>query len=160
MFIVIIGVTGAGKSTVGRRLAEDLGWRFFEGDDYHPVANIEKMTGGIALTDDDRMTWLETLAEVIASQSRLGENGVLACSALKRTYRAELRQAGPVEFVHLKAAPSVIHKRLRQRKGHFMNPALIDSQFAALEEPNNAFVVDATLPTDEIIKSVRQALAI
>lgn len=160
MFIVIIGVTGAGKSTVGRRLAEELGWRFFEGDDYHPAANIEKMKGGIALSDGDREAWLGRLAEIIAEQSRLGENGALACSALKRSYRARLREAGPVVFVHLKVAPSVIQERLRQRKNHFMNPALIDSQFAALEEPKNAIVVEATLPTDEIIRSVRQALAI
>lgn len=160
MFIVIIGVTGAGKSTVGRRLAEELSWRFFEGDDYHPAANIEKMKGGIALSDGDRKAWLGRLAEIIAKQSRIGENGVLACSALKRSYRARLREAGPVVFVHLKVAPSVIQERLRQRKNHFMNPTLIDSQFATLEEPMNAIVVEATLPTDEIIRSVRQALAI
>ena len=160
MFIVLTGVAGSGKTTVGKLLAENLGWRFYEGDDFHPAANVEKMRRGVALTDVDRMPWLDALRAVIQAALQVDGNGILACSALKRSYREHLRVNEDVIFVHLAATPDVIQRRLEQRKGHFMNPSLMDSQFAALETPQDAFILDASLPAAVLVRKVRQALHI
>jgi gluconokinase len=160
MFIIISGVSGSGKTTVGKLLARALGWPFYEGDDYHPLANIEKMTKGVALTDEDRREWLAALRDVISAAVSRGENGILACSALKRSYRDFLLVNNDVLFVHLTASPALIRDRLQKRTGHFMNPALIDSQFATLEEPQTAMTIDASLPSEEIVRQVRRALLI
>jgi gluconokinase len=160
MFIIVTGVAGAGKTTVGKLMAKDLGWRFYEGDDFHPAANVEKMRRGEPLTDEDRRPWLDALRAVIQAALKNGENGILTCSALKRCYRARLRVSEQVIFAHLAATPDVIQRRLEHRQGHFMNPSLIESQFATLETPQSALSLDASLPPAVLVQQVRQALHI
>jgi len=135
VIVIIFGVSGAGKTTVGKLLAEQLGWRFYEGDDFHPRANIEKMRSGRPLTDEDRWPWLERLRGQIMRSIAANENAVLACSALKRAYRDRLRVSDDVKFVFLRGDFALIAEQLRQRRGHFMNPELLRSQFADLEQP-------------------------
>src|SRR5262245_22604514 len=160
MFIILTGVAGAGKTTIGKLLAKELAWQFYEGDDHHPAANIEKMRRGDALTDEDRQPWLEALCAVIEAAVKNKENGILACSALKESYRKLLRVNEQVVFVHLAAAPDLIKRRLEQRQGHFMNPALIESQFATLEAPQTALILDASLPPRVLVQKIRQALSV
>ena len=160
MFIIFTGVAGAGKTTVGKLLAKELGWRFYEGDDFHPPANVEKMRRGEPLTDEDRRPWLDALRTVIQGALENDENGILACSALKRCYRARLRVSEQVIFVHLAASPDVIQRRLEHRQGHFMNPSLIESQFSTLETPQTGLSLDASLPPAVLVQQVRQALRI
>jgi gluconokinase len=135
MIVIVFGVSGAGKTTIGKLLAEQLGWRFYEGDDFHPRANIEKMRSGRPLTDEDRWPWLERLREQITRSIAAKENAVLACSALKRAYRDRLRVSDDVKFVFLRGDYALIAEQLCQRRGHFMNPELLRSQFADLEQP-------------------------
>jgi gluconokinase len=135
VIVIVFGVSGAGKTTIGKLLAEHLGWRFYEADDFHPRANIEKLRGGRPLTDEDRCPWLERLREQIARSLTTKENAVLACSALKRSYRERLRVSDDVKFVFLHGDYALVERQLRHRRGHFMNPALLKSQFADLEEP-------------------------
>ena len=116
MFIILTGVAGAGKTTIGTSLARELGWRFYEGDDFHPAANIEKMRRGEALTDRDRAPWLDRLRALIEQALEREENGILACSALKRSYRARLRVDERVIFVHLALSQALIERRLKQKK--------------------------------------------
>lgn len=140
-----MGVTGSGKSTVGQMLAEKLGWEFYDADHFHPEENVIKMSKGIPLNDEDRVPWLKALASLIASSEAQGQSVILACSALKKNYREMLREASDqLKFVYLKGDEELIGERLRARKNHFMNPALLPSQFAALEEPceNEAYHVD------------------
>jgi gluconokinase len=140
--IVIMGVTGSGKSTVGKMLADQLGWEFYDADHFHPEENVEKMSNGIPLTDNDRIPWLKALATLISSSTLQGQSLVLACSALKNNYRQLLREASEtVTFVYLKGDQQLIGDRLNARKGHFMNPALLPTQFAALEEPSETEAV-------------------
>jgi gluconokinase len=160
MFVVVTGVSGSGKTTIGKALAKELGWRFYEGDDYHPAANVDKMRRGEPLTDDDRQPWLNALRAVIQTALENHKSGVLACSALKRSYRACLRVNQQVVFVHLSAPPDVIQRRLRDRKGHFMNSSLLASQLAALETPQTALTVDASLPPEMLVRAIRQALRV
>ena len=158
MIIVIMGVSGSGKSTIGRSLAAELGWPFFEGDDFHSAANVEKMASGIALTDADRADWLAALAQLIRNLSGDGRSGVLACSALKQSYRETLGQSiSNVQFIYLKGDYDLILKRLQARKGHYMRPELLKSQFEALEEPGQALVVDVAQPVAIIVRQIRQA---
>jgi gluconokinase len=135
MVLIIFGVSGAGKTTIGELLARELSWRFLEADDFHPAANIEKMRSGRPLTDEDRWPWLERLREQIKMCLTAGENAVLACSALKRAYRQHLRIGGDVKLVFLRGDYQLISEQLRHRHGHFMNPGLLRSQFDDLEEP-------------------------
>jgi gluconokinase len=135
MIIVIFGVSGAGKTTVGKMLAEQLGWRFLEADDFHPAANIEKMRSDHPLTDEDRWPWLDCLRKQIERLLSAEENAVLACSALKHAYRDRLRVSVAVKFVFLRGDYALVEKQLRTRHGHFMNAALLQSQFDDLEEP-------------------------
>ena len=137
MIVVVFGVSGAGKTTIGKLLAEQLGWQFYEADDFHPRANIEKMRGGRPLNDQDRWPWLERLRERITRSLAAKENAVLACSALKRAYRDRLCVSDDVKFVFLRGNHALIERQLRQRRGHFMNPALLKSQFVDLEEPGS-----------------------
>ena len=133
--IIIFGVSGAGKTTVGKLLARELGWRFIEADDFHPATNIEKMRKGHPLTDKDRWPWLDCLRKQIERLLSAGENAVLACSALKRAYRDHLRVSDEVKFVFLRGDYALVENQLRTRPAHFMNPTLLQSQFDTLEQP-------------------------
>ena len=162
MIVVLMGVSGSGKSTVGKILADDLGWTFVEADDYHPSANVEKMRGGTPLDDADRRPWLAALRDRIAEACRTGENVVLACSALKHRYQDYLEQDDPpcVRYVYLEGSPELIQNRLAARTGHFMNPALLGSQFEALEPPPDALRVDITPPPEQIAADIRRKLGL
>jgi gluconokinase len=160
MVIIIIGVTGSGKTTVGRLLAHELGWAFYEGDDFHSVANIDKMVRGVPLSDEDRKPWLVAIRNLILTLVQRRESGVITCSALKKSYRAMLRISGEVFFVYLKADMPVIHERLNRRVGHFMNPKLLRNQFDTLEEPQQALQVNASLSPAEIVEFIRRQLSI
>ena len=160
MVIVLLGVTGSGKSTLGKVLAAELVWRFIEGDDFHPAANVEKMRRGVALTDSDRTPWLQNVRTAIAEVLAQGESAVVACSALKKSYRDVLRISSDVKFVYLKASMALIEARLQKRGRHFMNPVLIPSQFDTLEEPKKALRVDAGLPLREAVAQIRRALEV
>jgi gluconokinase len=162
MIIVLMGVSGSGKSTVGRVLADQLGWTFVEADDYHPAANVEKMRGGTPLDDADRRPWLAALRERIADACRNGEDVVLACSALKHRYQDYLEQDDPpcVRYVYLAGSPELIRERLDARTGHFMDPGLLGSQFEILEPPADALRVDVTAPPEQIVADIRQRLGI
>ena len=135
MVIIICGVTGVGKTTIGQLLAQELGWEFYDADDFHSVANIAKMKNGVPLTDEDRQPWLGKLRDLIEQCLVAGKNAVLACSALKKAYRDCLRVNDGVKFVFLRGNRRKIFEQLQHRHGHFMNPVLLDSQFEDLEEP-------------------------
>jgi gluconokinase len=154
MIIVLMGVTGSGKTTVGKLLAAKLGWSYYDADDFHSPANVEKMKRGIPLDDTDRKPWLESLRELIRDRVASGENGVLACSALKRTYRDGLVLSDAVRLVYLQGSRELIRQRLSERQGHFMDPKLIDSQFEILEEPEGELTIDVALPANEIVERI------
>jgi gluconokinase len=149
--IIVMGVTGSGKSTVGRRLAAALGWRFIDADVHHPPTNVAKLRAGVPLTEADREPWLAELHGLLRAAVARGEAVVLACSALRARYRALLRQDLPgVAFVYLRADAALLASRLAGRQ-HFVNPVLLPSQLATLEEPRDELTVDADLPPDEIV---------
>jgi gluconokinase len=162
--IVVMGVAGAGKTEVGRALAGAIGWRFEEGDDYHSRANKEKMARGEGLTDEDRAPWLAALQAFVAGTIARDGPAVLACSALKESYRAALvppdAPSGAVRFVYLDVPRDVLESRLRDRKGHYAGVSLLDSQLATLEKPRDAVWMDGTCPVSEIVESIRTALGV
>jgi gluconokinase len=158
--ILLMGVSGSGKTTVGRLLASQLGWEFADGDDYHPVANVEKMRDGIPLTDADREPWLSALRRLIAGWIAAQKNAVLACSALRRSYREELAITPDVQVVYLRGTPQLLQQRLHARVGHFMTERMLQSQLATLEEPEDAMVVDIGRSPEEIAEEIRARLAI
>lgn len=160
MILIVMGVVGAGKSTVGRLLAKQLDWEFADADDYHPQANIDKIRHGIALDDDDRRPWLLELQAVIANWAAQGRNGVLACSALKRSYREELNLGPAITFVYLKGSPELVARRLRSRKDHFAGDQILSSQFADLEEPETTLTVSIDQPAGEIVAEIREKLGL
>ena len=160
MIILLMGVTGAGKTTIGRALAAQLHWRFADADDYHSAANIAQMHAGIPLTDQDRAPWLQTLRQLISTWLAAGESAVLACSALKAAYRDTLRIGPEVKLVYLRANLELIRARVAARGGSYMNPQLVPSQFATLEEPQDAVMVDASRPVEECVHAIRSALKI
>lgn len=154
-----MGVTGSGKTTIGQMLAKGLGWKFYDADDFHPKANVEKMRQGIPLTDGDRIPWLKILGELVEACLRKGENAVLACSALKKSYREYLlKQDREVKLVYLKGDYDLIQKRLEGRRGHYMNPKLLASQFATLEEPEGGLTVDISGEPGAIVALIRKEL--
>ena len=161
--LVLMGPSGTGKSTVGAMLSGRLGWPFQEGDDLHPAANVEKMRRGHALTDADRIPWLELVAAWIDERRAAGEPGIVTCSALKRSYRDTLRAAAPrLRFVHLALSQEQALERVAARDGHFYPPSLVASQFQALEDPAaeaGVLVIDACLPLEEVARRAIERLA-
>jgi len=160
MIILIMGVTAAGKTTVGRVLAEQLHWRFADADDYHSAANVAKMRAGIPLTDEDRTPWLQSLRGAILDWIRDAETVILACSALKAEYRDILLVSPEVKLVYLRITEELAAARLADRRGHYMNPALLHSQFETLQEPHDALTIDASQPAKQIVARIRRAFAI
>jgi len=161
MVVIIFGVSGAGKTTIGQLLAEELGWQFYEADDFHSQANIDKMHQGTPLTDEDRWPWLENLGELIRRCVAAAENAVLACSVLKEAYRRRLRVNTDAKLVFLRGDYELIANQLRQRRGHFMNPALLQSQFADLEEPlptEDAVVIELGQSPRELVQEIKGKL--
>ena len=158
--LVVMGVSGAGKSTVGALLAERLGATFADGDAFHPPENVAKMAAGTPLTDEDRWPWLDRVADVLRVIEAKGGNAVLACSALKAIYRERLAHAGDVRFVHLCGDQAVIAARLALRKHKYMPASLLASQYATLEAPRDAVDVDIRLPVDAQIDAICRALAL
>ena len=161
MIIIVMGVSGAGKTTIGTLLARRLGWHFVEADDFHSDAARARMAAGHGLTDADRAPWLQRLGAVIAEYANAGRSMVLACSALKEKYRRQLRAAGKdaeVVFVYLQVPPEVAIERLAHRAGHYAKADLAPSQFADLEEPGDAIVVDATPSPEKVVEEVVRAL--
>lgn len=155
MVVILMGVTASGKTTVGRLLAEASGYQFYDADDFHLSANVDKMRRGIPLDDDDRRPWLETLRDLVRRCLAEERNAVLACSALKQAYRRYLLIDPRVKLVYLKVDEELIRQRLQRRQGHFMNPALLESQFTTLEEPDDALWLDASRSPEEIVGTVR-----
>lgn len=155
-----MGVTGAGKTTVGSLLALQLGCEFLDADDLHTESNVEKMRRGVPLSDEDRRPWLELLRARIARQDAAGRGLVLACSALKEDYRKILTAAPSVEFVYLKGSPELIAQRLSGRREHFADAKILARQFADLEEPNSALVFDIAADPDGIVNQIRGKLGI
>jgi gluconokinase len=160
MVVIVMGVTGAGKTTVGRLLAEQSGWEFADADDFHPTANVEKMRQGIPLNDEDRGPWLERLRQSITNWVADQCNVVLACSALKRSYRKELEVGPEVRFVYLKGSANLIANRLRSRHGHFADEQILAGQFADLEEPETAVKVEIASTPEQIVAQIREKLGL
>ena len=160
MVVVIMGVSGVGKTTIGQALAQELHWRFADADDFHPAANVAKMRDGIPLGDADREPWLQSLHDAIAGWIARQQSVVLACSALKQSYRQKLLEGPEVKLVFLHADFSCIAKRLAERRGHYMNPALLKSQFDTLEVPREAISVDVGGPVSDAVATVRAALGV
>jgi len=158
VIVLLMGVSGAGKTTVGKLLASQLGWEFADADDFHSAANVEKMRKGIPLTDADRTPWLESLRALVLGWIASGKNGVLACSALKKEYRAKLMVGPEVRIVYLKADRALLRERLLRRHGHYMKESMLDSQIATLEEPDGAVVIDADKSAEEIVREIRELL--
>lgn len=160
--LVVMGVCGAGKSTIGALVAKRLGATFLDADDFHPPANVSRMRAGMALTDADRAGWLDALAARLTLARDAGEAVVLACSALKRGYRDALRRAAPeLALVHLAGSPALLAERLAARSGHYMPPSLLPSQLALLEAPagnERALTLDAARPSDELVAAILRTL--
>jgi len=155
-----MGVTGSGKTTVGQALADSLHWQFVDADDFHPPSNVAKMRAGVPLDDADRAPWLAKLQAQIDKWLRQKTNTVLACSALKQAYRDELVVSSDVRLVYLRGGSELIATRLRKRHGHYMDPNLLPSQFATLEEPKNALAVDVNATVEEIVNRIKTALSL
>jgi gluconokinase len=157
--VIVMGVAGSGKTTVGELLAQELGWSFHDADAFHPAENIEKMANGTPLDDSDRAPWLAALHSLISASLKENRPGILACSALKESYR-QLLLAGndDVQIVYLKGSYDLIWSRISQRKDHYMKPQMLRSQFETLEEPADALTVDASLPVHKIVQVILKQL--
>ncbi|HNC23154.1 MAG TPA: gluconokinase [Opitutaceae bacterium] len=161
MVVILMGVAGSGKTTIGRQLASELGWEFADADDFHPPANIAKMSAGQPLDDHDRAPWLAALRAHIDAHLASSRGAVVTCSALRDRYRARL-QADPrqVRFVYLKGSRELLWSRISSREGHFMKADMLDSQLAMLEEPADALVVDIAPPPAQILATIRRGLSL
>lgn len=160
MITVIMGVAGAGKSTVGELLSAELGCEFLDADTLHPAANIQKMTQGISLTDSDRAPWLAAIHARIVESFQRGQSLVVACSALKQRYRETLADGVSITWVYLKGSEEIIRARLLQRQHHFMKAQMLASQFADLEEPTNAIVIDVAVEPLLAVRRIVNAVSI
>jgi gluconokinase len=160
MIIVVMGPTGSGKTTIGSLLAARLAWHFADADDFHSAGNKEKMHNGIPLTDADRLPWLAAIHGQIAEWVVLKQNVVLACSALKQSYRQLLWNGSEVQFVYLKGSYELIAERLRARKGHFADEHILAGQFRDLEEPSDAVAVDIRGSPEEIVDEICRRLGL
>jgi gluconokinase len=155
-----MGPAGSGKTTVGKLLAAQLKWEFADADNFHSPANIEKMSHGIPLRDEDRIPWLHSVREAMLQWDARGKNAVLACSALKRSYRELLQINSNVKLVYLKGSYELLRERLRSRKGHYAGEQILAGQFADLEEPADAIVIDAAQSPEQIVAEIRKRLAL
>ena len=160
MVILVMGVSGSGKTTIGQMLSAQLNWPFVDGDSLHSAANVAKMAAGIPLTDDDRAPWLQSIHDVMEGWRLQQKNGIVASSALKEKYRRILLTSPEIKIVYLRGSYELIYSRMQHRPGHYMKPEMLQSQFAALEEPTDAIVVDIAAPAKEIVANIRQKLAI
>jgi gluconokinase len=158
--VIIMGPTGAGKTTIGTLLAKQLNWQFADADSFHPPANIEKMSKGIPLNDADRAPWLAAMRKAILDWIAAGRNVVLACSALKRAYREELRPSPEVKIVYLKGTYALFAERIHRRHGHFAGEGILAGQFSDLEEPGDAITVDAAQSSEQIVAEIRKQLGV
>ena len=160
MVVLLMGVAGSGKTTIGRQLANELGWKFADADEFHPPANVAKMSAGIPLDDSDRTPWLAAIRLYIDARLAKDENAVVTCSALKKKHRAVLLGGAPqVKLVYLRGNRELLWSRISSRQGHFMKPAMLDSQLATLEEPEDAITIDIAQSPAQIIAGIRSALA-
>lgn len=160
MIVIVMGVVGSGKTTVGQLLAEKLGWKFADADDFHSSVNVEKIRRGIPLSDEDRGPWLKSLRSAIEGWISQKKSVVLACSALKRSYRLELDVGPEVRFVYLNGSAALIAQRLRSRHGHFADGKILASQMADLEEPEGAVVIDISATPAQIVSEIREKLGL
>lgn len=160
MVLLIMGVAGSGKTLIGSMLAKALNWRFADADQFHPAANLQKMSQGVPLTDADREPWLRAMRNAIVGWIQSGESAVLACSALKQQYREQLTVGPELKIVYLKGEPDLIHERLSHRQAHFMKAEMLASQFADLEEPADAIVIDIARPPDQIVSEIQRKLGL
>lgn len=159
MILILMGAAGAGKTTVGQALAGQLGWPFIDADDFHSPDNIARMRSGVPLTDADRSPWLARVRDAIVRLHAAGTNAVIACSALRQRYRDELAAGlDDVRWVYLAAPPALLEARLVSREGHFAGPSILAGQLADLEPPDDAIVVPASLPVDEVVTRIRAAI--
>jgi len=158
VIVVVMGVSGSGKTVVGQALAKDLGWPFFDADNFHPKENVAKMAAGTPLTDADRWPWLDRLAAEMKALEERGVSAVLACSALRQAYRDRISLAGNVRYVHLSGDHDTIAARLAARKNHYMPPTLLASQLATLEAPTDAIVIDVSDAVPVQVAKIRAAL--
>jgi gluconokinase len=162
MVVILMGVSGAGKTFIGKRLAAELHWSFYEGDDYHPQSNVAKMSRGMALTDADRAPWIDALHELIVELRAQDEAAILTCSALKRAYRDRLVGGrNGVRIVYLRGSYELIQQRLKDRRGHFMKVELLTSQFEVLEEPDaseDVLTVDISQKPKTIVETIKHEL--
>jgi len=161
MIVLLMGVSGSGKTTVGLQLAADLGWSFRDADDFHPPANIAKMSAGIPLTDEDRAPWLAAIRAHIDACLARGENAVVTCSALKESYRRTvIADPARVKLVYLRGDFDLLLRRLGRREGHFMKAAMLRSQFEALEPPRDALTLDVAPPPEKLVADIRAAFGL
>lgn len=161
LVIVLMGVAGCGKTTVGTLLASQLGWIFRDGDAFHPPANIAKMAAGTPLNDADRAPWLASIRHFIEQQLAAGQSAVVACSALREEYRRVLSEGLPqVKLVHLSGNYDLILSRMGARQGHYMRPEMLTSQFATLEAPRDTLTVDIAQPPEAIVAEIRTSLSV
>ena len=158
MIVLLMGVCGCGKSTIGRALAAELDWPFVDADTLHPRENVAKMASGIALSDEDRWPWFDRIVAEMQRHAAAGRHVVIACSALRQAYRDRLASGGAVRFVYLKGDAKTIGPRLAGRTGHFMPASLLASQFATLEEPADAIVIDIVQPVETQVAAITRAL--
>jgi len=160
-FLIVMGVSGCGKTRVGKALADSLGWDFYDADDFHPPENVAKMANGTPLNDSDRAPWLASMHELISSSLRADHSGVLACSGLKERYRQQLLKDNEgVQIIYLKGTYDLIWSRMEKRTDHYMKPHMLQSQFEALEEPSNALTMDISSSVEEIVREIISDLSL